>query len=315
MADERTRNRKTQNVITAYDREELRKAYRFVPPIPSASDSNGTTWQERMARTYERHLYREFVLADLTQYKLGKVGMRWRTKDEVVAGKGFETCGNKHCPSYGSSKDVEAARRASSGRPSEDAVRAYISRANALHNNSNEEMYEMDNLAQVPSGGGLSNYEVNFAYQEGGGNKSELVKLRMCLRCAPMLFHGRGGSIKAKLARNALNGGLNGKNESTESTPMKSDARDIESDCGGSSRSSASSSSFERRRRNKQRRKEKQSKKERKSNKRDRCRPNDDGKSRKEKRRRRSYGSVDNDEPSVNGIIAEKELLASLGEI
>ena len=50
---------------------------------------------------------------------------------------------------------------------------------------------ERARLSDVPHGIGLHDYEVNFAYVEGGTRKRELVKVRLCLRCAPLLFVAR----------------------------------------------------------------------------------------------------------------------------
>jgi protein FRA10AC1 len=49
----------------------------------------------------------------------------------------------------------------------------------------------MERLADVPHGIGLHDYEVDFAYVEGNARKRELVKVRLCLRCAPLLFVAR----------------------------------------------------------------------------------------------------------------------------
>ncbi|TVU24083.1 hypothetical protein EJB05_26479 [Eragrostis curvula] len=38
-----------------------------------------------------------YCIADMTQYKKGKVGLRWRTEKEVISGKGQFICGNRHC--------------------------------------------------------------------------------------------------------------------------------------------------------------------------------------------------------------------------
>ncbi|CAM9306421.1 unnamed protein product, partial [Phaeothamnion confervicola] len=40
-----------------------------------------------MALKYYRRLYKEYALADLSRYTEGKVGLRWRTESEVIAGK------------------------------------------------------------------------------------------------------------------------------------------------------------------------------------------------------------------------------------
>ena len=37
------------------------------------------------------------MIVDLSRYKEGKVGCRWRHKKEVLLGKGEIVCGNKHC--------------------------------------------------------------------------------------------------------------------------------------------------------------------------------------------------------------------------
>lgn len=40
-------------------------------------------------------LFREYAVADLSRYKEGKVGLRWRTQQEVVNGAGQFECGAK----------------------------------------------------------------------------------------------------------------------------------------------------------------------------------------------------------------------------
>ena len=90
------------------DWNELRAHFRFVLPEDEDGDvaarrRYGSTWQERMVRHYHDHLYKEYVLADLSRvHDLGKVGLRWRTEGEVAGGGGFRCCGNLGCP--GSSK-------------------------------------------------------------------------------------------------------------------------------------------------------------------------------------------------------------------
>ena len=84
-----------RNVVTAEDRQELQRHYKFV--LPKEQQNNGT-WQERMVQRYHQDLYKEFAIADLSVPS--RIGLRFRTKPEVVSGKGYETCGNKHCPSY-----------------------------------------------------------------------------------------------------------------------------------------------------------------------------------------------------------------------
>ncbi|KAL7547114.1 hypothetical protein ACHAWF_010425 [Thalassiosira exigua] len=259
------------------DWDELRAHYRFVLPddaeggsAPEASGANvpgeeddgrryGATWQERMVQHYHSHLYKEYVLADLSRVlDLGKVGLRWRTAKEVASGRGFRTCGNLQCPGGGdvarAATDEErkeyaaAARRATGiavpengGREplgvalpgsAEDraAVDRYLascarerdgaeredgdgdgeeggkrrkkekkkkrsrSRRGESESRLDAERREVDRLERLaPPGAGLHDYEADFAYVEAGARKRELVKVRLCLRCAPLLFAAKGG--------------------------------------------------------------------------------------------------------------------------
>ena len=90
------------------DSNELRSHFQFVLPDDAADDaapnnSNdqkqyGSSWQQRMVQHYHSHLYKEYVLADLSRVMdLGKVGLRWWTKMEVANGRGFRCCGNLMC--------------------------------------------------------------------------------------------------------------------------------------------------------------------------------------------------------------------------
>uniref|UniRef100_A0A061QZX0 Protein FRA10AC1 n=1 Tax=Tetraselmis sp. GSL018 TaxID=582737 RepID=A0A061QZX0_9CHLO len=57
----------------------------------------GNSWEAKLAKKYYDKLFKEYCLANLTRYKEGKIGLRWRTEKEVLAGKGQFSCGNKHC--------------------------------------------------------------------------------------------------------------------------------------------------------------------------------------------------------------------------
>lgn len=74
----------------------------------------------------------------------GRIGLRWRTEKEVIAGKGQFSCASKRCES--------------------------------MHN--------------------LHSYEVPFDYVEQGVAKNELVKVRVCINCARMLFHEKLKSMR-----------------------------------------------------------------------------------------------------------------------
>eukprot|EP00980_Cylindrotheca_fusiformis_P009909 scaffold2194_cov130-Cylindrotheca_fusiformis.AAC.5 len=117
-----------KNIVSAADHALLEDKYEFIP-----SEKKPNSWQDRMVERYHNGLYKEFALADLT--RPGKIGLRWRTKQEVIQGRGEKTCGNKKCQSK-------------------------------------------DDLITL---------EVPFTYMEAGISKKELVKLRLCSLCKPLV--------------------------------------------------------------------------------------------------------------------------------
>ncbi|KAJ3675273.1 hypothetical protein LUZ60_004315 [Juncus effusus] len=76
------------------DQDTLREGYRF---IISEEDDMDSTWAKRLVKRYHDKLYKEYCIADMSGYKTGKIGLRWRTEKEVVSGKGQFICGNKKC--------------------------------------------------------------------------------------------------------------------------------------------------------------------------------------------------------------------------
>ncbi|GMI34377.1 hypothetical protein TeGR_g843 [Tetraparma gracilis] len=109
------------------DFEQLAKAYRFdsgsdgsgsdgsdgegggdggEPAPPPGEEAGEGTWQSRMAREYSASLYKEQAIIDFAAListlsspaPSHRVGLRWRTRPEVLAGFGFSTCGNRRCP-------------------------------------------------------------------------------------------------------------------------------------------------------------------------------------------------------------------------
>lgn len=54
-------------------------------------------WEERLAQKYYDQLFKEYCLSNLSRYKTGQIALRWRTKDEVLKGKGQFVCGNLDC--------------------------------------------------------------------------------------------------------------------------------------------------------------------------------------------------------------------------
>jgi protein FRA10AC1 len=77
------------------DLDVLHEQHQFIRD--EEDDSKNKSWERRMTAKYYQRLFKEYALADLTRYKEGKVGLRWRTEKEVMAGKGQFTCGNKRC--------------------------------------------------------------------------------------------------------------------------------------------------------------------------------------------------------------------------
>jgi protein FRA10AC1 len=63
----------------------------------SVPGSDGLTWEQRLAKRYWQRLFKEYVIADLSRYREGGIGLRWRTEQEVLDGRGQFSCGNKSC--------------------------------------------------------------------------------------------------------------------------------------------------------------------------------------------------------------------------
>jgi protein FRA10AC1 len=76
------------------DVDVLREAHRFVR---SDADNDDSTYDKRLARRYYDMLFKEYCLADLSQYRKSRIGLRWRTQAEVFAGKGQFQCANVAC--------------------------------------------------------------------------------------------------------------------------------------------------------------------------------------------------------------------------
>ncbi|KAJ4711622.1 protein FRA10AC1 [Melia azedarach] len=76
------------------DQDTLREGYRF---IRSEEDDKDSSWEQRLVKRYYDKLFKEYCIAEMSHYKSGKIGLRWRTEKEVVSGKGQFICGSKHC--------------------------------------------------------------------------------------------------------------------------------------------------------------------------------------------------------------------------
>ncbi|XP_020574737.1 protein FRA10AC1 [Phalaenopsis equestris] len=76
------------------DEDTIKEGYRFI--IPEEDDME-STWEKRLVKRYYDKLFKEYCIADMSQYKKGKIGLRWRTEKEVISGKGQFSCGSRHC--------------------------------------------------------------------------------------------------------------------------------------------------------------------------------------------------------------------------
>jgi protein FRA10AC1 len=74
----------------------LKESYRFIRSSADDAAAEEDSWV-RLAQRYYAKLYREYAIVDLSRYREGKIGMRWRTQKEVVAGRGHLTCGARGC--------------------------------------------------------------------------------------------------------------------------------------------------------------------------------------------------------------------------
>jgi protein FRA10AC1 len=90
--------------------------------------------------------------------------MRWRTKEEVLAGKGQFSCANLSCGNHESTLDEDPD----------------------------------DGTEKESKKEGLRGFELMFEYVEKNEKKNALVKVRVCDECAAKLQYIRGSSEKKR---------------------------------------------------------------------------------------------------------------------
>eukprot|EP00249_Psilotum_nudum_P014456 c24833_g1_i5 orf=269-1105(+) len=93
-----------QKLPVKTDQDTLRESYRF---IRTEEDDLDASWEQRLAKRYYDKLFKEYCIADMTHYKYGKIGLRWRAEKEVISGKGQFICGNKKCDERGDLSSYE----------------------------------------------------------------------------------------------------------------------------------------------------------------------------------------------------------------
>jgi len=81
----------------------LRENHRF---LRDESDDDGS-WEAALAKRYYDRLFKEYVICDLSGYRKGNVGFRWRTESEVVSGRGQFSCGHRSCQTKTNLKSYE----------------------------------------------------------------------------------------------------------------------------------------------------------------------------------------------------------------
>jgi protein FRA10AC1 len=77
----------------------LKRNHLFLRDSESQTKDQKGCWEERLAQKYYDQLFKEYCLSNLSRYKSGQIALRWRTREEVVNGKGQFSCGNLECES------------------------------------------------------------------------------------------------------------------------------------------------------------------------------------------------------------------------
>lgn len=81
---------------TLTDADALRDSHEFIRADGGQAPATAT-WGARLAARYYNKLLKEYALCDLSHYRAMKVGLRWRTEQEVVVGKGQFECASIAC--------------------------------------------------------------------------------------------------------------------------------------------------------------------------------------------------------------------------
>uniref|UniRef100_A0A0R3RY73 Protein FRA10AC1 n=1 Tax=Elaeophora elaphi TaxID=1147741 RepID=A0A0R3RY73_9BILA len=87
--------RDTSRDRTDYD--VLKDNHRFLWNDDELREAAEKSWEARLAKRYYDKLFKEYCIADLSQYRKNRIAMRWRTEAEVRSGKGQFECGSKRC--------------------------------------------------------------------------------------------------------------------------------------------------------------------------------------------------------------------------
>eukprot|EP00189_Rhodosorus_marinus_P007736 CAMPEP_0184754328 /NCGR_PEP_ID=MMETSP0315-20130426/44567_1 /TAXON_ID=101924 /ORGANISM="Rhodosorus marinus, Strain UTEX LB 2760" /LENGTH=231 /DNA_ID=CAMNT_0027233745 /DNA_START=424 /DNA_END=1120 /DNA_ORIENTATION=+ len=78
------------------DADVLRENFEFLredDDVPLAEMS----YEEKLARKHYDRMFKEYAIANLSRYRVGLLGLRWCTEEEVRTGKGAQVCGEERC--------------------------------------------------------------------------------------------------------------------------------------------------------------------------------------------------------------------------
>ncbi|CRG93379.1 conserved protein, unknown function [Plasmodium gallinaceum] len=79
---------KSDNEQYLNDYDILKKKYNFI---------HDSTEKNSLLQNYYNSICNKYVICDLTKYKESKIGLRWRTEEEIISGKGHIICSSKKC--------------------------------------------------------------------------------------------------------------------------------------------------------------------------------------------------------------------------
>jgi hypothetical protein len=96
MQSHRAQGADGRETVPKTDATALRESHQFIREDGGQAHPEAT-WGERLAARYYNKLLKEYALCDLSRYRELKVGLRWRTEQEVVVGKGQFECGSLTC--------------------------------------------------------------------------------------------------------------------------------------------------------------------------------------------------------------------------
>lgn len=76
----------------------LLEHFQLLRPQQEATEAmSGADAGPRLAARFESTLSQDIGMVDLSRAEFGRIGVRWRTMDEVAAGKGDRFCAGVHC--------------------------------------------------------------------------------------------------------------------------------------------------------------------------------------------------------------------------